>query len=100
MGHEHGREYQLKIVLRDGTEKLTGWLDQEQIAVLMSSACSKSKTTWLQERNVLCPSCPDRDQKILEYPVSNTESSRFRPHDSRYLMAAGVRNRSEFFPPK
>src|SRR4051794_39512085 len=98
MGHEHGSEYQLKIVLGNGSEELTGWLSQEELIPAIAAARAKGargKSLWLLERHVLCGSCPDREHKIQEYPVAQSESARFRPHDSRYLVAAGVRNRGE-----
>ena len=98
MGHEHGSEYQLRFVLNNGEEDLTGWLTQEQLIRAMAAPSPKGTVIWLQERNVICTDCPDRKQQIFEYPVGNTASSRCRPHDSRYLVAAGVRNRSAIFP--
>ena len=95
MEHEHGSEYRLKIILSNGKEDLTVWLDQEQLTAAITSAPAKAKALWLQERKVLCGSCPDREPKIREYPVAHTQSQRFRPHDSQYLVATGVRNRGE-----
>jgi hypothetical protein len=97
-GHEHGSEYQLRFVLHNGEEGVTGWLTQEELIQAMADTKAKGKVFWLQERNVVCLDCPDREQQIYEFPVGNTESSRCRPHDSRYLVAAGVRNRSEIGP--
>jgi hypothetical protein len=65
----------------------------------MAAARGKGKAFWLLERNVVCVECQDREQQILEYPLANGESSRCRPHDSQYLVAAGVRNRAEVFRP-
>ncbi len=98
MGHEHGSEYQLKFVLHDGEEDLTGWLTQDELMQAMATAVAKGRVFWLQERNIVCLECMDREQQIFEYPVGNTECSRCRPHDSRYLVAARVRNRSAVFP--
>lgn len=98
MGHEHGSEYQLRFVLHNGKEDVTGWLTHDQLLQAMAAAMPKGTVVWLQERNIVCLECLDRDQEIFEYPVGNTESSRCRPHDSRYLVAAGVRNRSAVFP--
>jgi len=98
MGHEHGSEYQLKFVLHNGEEDLTGWLTQDELMQAMAVAIAKGKVFWLQERNIVCLECRDREQQIFEYPVGNAESSRCRPHDSRYLVAARVRNRSAIFP--
>ena len=49
----------------------------------------------LRQRNVLCPDCLERDQGIWEYPLTGIPSSRYSPHDSGYLLAAGWRNRSQ-----
>jgi hypothetical protein len=98
MGHEHGSEYQLKFVLHNGEEDLTGWLTQDELMQAMAEAMAKGRVFWLQERNIVCLECMDGEQQIFEYPVGNTESSRCRPHDSRYLVAARVRNRSTVFP--
>ena len=95
MEHEHGSEYRLKIVLKDGKEDLTAWLDQGQLVAAIGNARPKGKALWLQERKVLCPSCPNREPKIQEYPVAQSDSARYRPHDSKYLVATGVRNPSE-----
>jgi hypothetical protein len=95
MEHEHGSEYRLKIVLRDGKEDLTVWLAQEEILAAITASRSRAKALWLQERKVLCGSCPDREPRIREYPIAHSDSQRFRPRDSRYLVATGARNRGE-----
>jgi hypothetical protein len=99
-GHEHGSEYQLKFVLHNGEEDRTDWLTQEQLVQAMAIATASGRVFWLVERNVICVTCPDRKQQILEYPVAQGETPRCRPRDSRYLIAAGVRNRSEIAPPR
>jgi hypothetical protein len=30
MAHDHGSEYQIRIILADGTEELSGWLNGEE----------------------------------------------------------------------
>jgi hypothetical protein len=91
MEHNHGNEYQVKTVRRDGTEELSGWMNnREQVAQAMVAARRpQDKAYWLLERNVLCPNCLDREQIILEYPLTDIPSPRFSPHDSRYLRAVG-----------
>jgi hypothetical protein len=89
MGHEHGSEYQLKIGLHDGSENLTGWLSLEELTATLAVVKRKSKSLSVQERKVLCASCPDQEQKILEYPVAASESARYRPR--RYMSAGGSR---------
>ena len=100
MRHEHGSEYQLKTVLEDGNEEFTGWLTQEQLVPAMASARAKGKAFWLRERSMVCLICPDREPKVQEYPVAHSDSSRYRPRDSKYLVATGVRNRAEVFRPR
>ena len=95
MAHNHGNEYQVTIVYEDGIEELSGWLiSEEQVAHAMAAVRRRQgKTYWLRERNIVCPKCPDRKQRILEYPLSDNPSPRFNPHDSRYLWAVGFRDR-------
>jgi hypothetical protein len=89
--HDHGNEYQVKTVRRDGTEELSGWMNnKEQVPLAMAAARRlQGKAYWLQERDVLCPNCLDREQKISEYVLTDTSSPRCSPHDSRYLRAMG-----------
>jgi len=66
MAHNHGSEYQVKIVHADGTEELSGWLNSpEQVAqAVAASHRPQAKAYWLLERNVLCPDCLDREQRV------------------------------------
>jgi len=95
MAHNHGNEYQVKIVHADGTEELSEWMNsQEQVAQQAMAAMAavhrrRGKAYWLRERNVLCPNCVDSEQRIVEYPLTDIPSPRFSPHDSRYLLAVG-----------
>ena len=97
MAHNHGNEYQVRIVHEDGTEELSGWMkSEEQVAPAMAAIHRpQGNAYWLRQRNVLCPDCPERDQGIWEYPLTGIPSSRYSPHDSGYLLAVGRRNRSE-----
>jgi hypothetical protein len=94
MAHNHGDEYQIRIVREDGIEELSGWMNStEQVAQAMAAAHRpQGKTYWLLVRNILCPNCSDREQ-ILEYPIMDVPSPRYFPHDSRYLQMAQSRNR-------
>jgi hypothetical protein len=87
MAHDHGNEYQVRIVHANGTEQLSGWMkSEEQIPQLIAAVhMSPGKTCWLQRRNVVCPNCLDVEQKILEVPLTEALSLRFQPHDSRYI---------------
>ena len=100
MAHNHGNEYQVKIVCEDGTEELSGWMNSEkQLVQAMASVLSvhrpEVKAYWLRERNVLCSNCLDREQRIVEYPIANVTSPRYNPHNSSYLLAVGVKSRYE-----
>ena len=82
MAHNHGNEYQVKIVYADGTEELSGWMNsQEQVAQQAMPAVHRrrGKAYWLRERNVLCPNCLDSEQRIVEYPLTDIPSPRCVP---------------------
>jgi len=97
MAHNHGKEYQVRIVHEDGTEDLSGWMaSEEQVAPALAGIQRPHGTAyWLRQRNVRCPDCREGDQGILEYPLTGSASARYRSHDSGYLLAAGWRNRCE-----
>jgi hypothetical protein len=99
MTHNHGNEYQIKNVHEDGTEELSRWMNrEEQVAQAMAVAHGPpGDTHWLRARPVLCPDCLDEEQRIVECTITDIPSPRFSPHDSRYLVAVGARNRSELF---
>jgi len=87
--HSHGSEYQVKIVHEDGTELLSGWMTSEERVVEAVAAIQwvPGKTYWLQERNIVCPACSNMRHRILEYQLTDNMSTRYSPHDSRYLRA-------------
>ena len=95
MAHDHGNEYQVRIIHADGTEKLSEWMNSaKQVAQAMRAVHRpQGNAYWLRERNVLCPNCLDREQRIVEYPLTDIPSPRFSPHDSRYLLAVGSMDR-------
>jgi hypothetical protein len=97
MAHSHGNEYQVQIIHEDGTEELSGWMNSEaQVAQVMAALHRpEGNPYWLRERNVVCPNCLDREQRILEFPLMDIPSQRCSPHDSRYLRAVGYKNRYE-----
>ena len=97
MAHKHGNEYQIRMVHADGTEELSGWMQSEaQVAPALAAIHRPPGTAyWLQARDVLCPNCPGGDQGLWECPLTGIPSSRYSPHDSGYLQAAGRRDRSE-----
>jgi hypothetical protein len=102
MAHNHGKEYQIRLVHADGTEALSGWLQSEaQVAPTLAASHRPPGTAyWLRARTVVCPDCRVRDQGLWECPLTGIPSSRYRPHDSGYLRAAGRRDRSEVPQPR
>ncbi len=95
MVHNHGNEYQVKIVYENGTEELSGRMNSaERVAQAMAAVHRPQvKAYWLRERNVLCPDCFDKEQIIVECPITDYPSPRYSPHDSHYLLAVGLKNR-------
>ena len=95
LSHNHGNEYQVKIVHEDGTEELSAWMNSaEQVTQVMAAVHRpQGKGYWVRVRNVLGPNCLDREQRIVECPLADIPSSRCSPHDSRYLVAVGSRDR-------
>jgi hypothetical protein len=74
MMHEHGSEYQVKIVHEDKTDELGGWLNSpEQVAqAIAARRCSPAKAYWLQVRNIRCPNCPHSEPTIAEFRLTPT----------------------------
>lgn len=97
MAHNHGNEYQIRMVHADGTEELSGWMQSEaQVAPALAALHRPPGTAhWLRARTVLCPDCRARVQSVWECPLTGIPSSRYSPYDSGYLQAAGRRDRSE-----
>jgi hypothetical protein len=94
MAHNHGNEYQIRIVREDGIEELSDWMySTEQVAQAMLAIQNpQGRTYWLLVRNILCADCSDGEQ-ILEYPIMHVPSPRCIPHDYRYLQVVESRNR-------
>ena len=84
MEHKHGNEYQIRIVRKDGTEKLSDWMNSiEEVAQAMILAhMQKGTTCRLLVRSIICHNCPDKKQ-LLEYPIMDVPTLRYIPHDSR-----------------
>jgi hypothetical protein len=95
MAHNHGNEYQVRIIHADGTENVSGWMNSEELLQVTATVHKAQGTAyWLRERNVLCPDCFDKEQTIiLECPITDIPSPRYCPHDSHYLVAVGSRDR-------
>jgi len=102
MVHTHGKEYQIRIVYEDGTEELSGWMQSEgQVAPAMAAIHRPHGTAyWLRARHVRCPDCREQDQGTWECPLTGIPSSRYRPHDSGYLLTAGYRSVTEVPQPR
>jgi hypothetical protein len=94
MAHNHGYEYQIRIINRDGIEELSGWMNStEQVAQAMAVLHRpQGEAYWLQVRTILCPNCSDGEQ-ILEYPIVAIPFPQCIPCDSCYLQIAESRNR-------
>jgi len=94
MAHNHGNEYQIRIVHKGGVEELSGWMNSTERVTQALAAVHwpQGESYWLMVRNVLCPNCSDR-QQITECPLMNIPSPRCTPHDSRYLHVVESRNR-------
>jgi len=98
MAHKHGNEYQIRIIHEDGTEEVCAWMNSVvQVAEAMAAVhMARRRVCWLRERNVLCPDCIETEQHIIvECPIADIPTPRYRPHDSHYLVAVGSRNRYE-----
>jgi hypothetical protein len=96
MTHEHGSEYQVRIVYEDETEELSGWMDRPGAVAQAITGLrgSRAKAYWLQIRNILCLNCPDRKPAMVEFPLTATssENARFpRQADKRLFGSASSR---------
>jgi len=51
MEHNHGNEYQIKVIHEDGTEVLSEWIEHENVEQTMATLRdSKARGYWLRER--------------------------------------------------
>jgi hypothetical protein len=96
MAHDHGIEFQVKVIREDGTEALSEWIKQENVEQTVAALRkSQSRAYWLRERNVAvaaCPLCRDSETAIAEYPLADYLSCRSHPHDSSYLVSMGSKD--------
>jgi hypothetical protein len=95
MAHDHGYEYQIRIILDDGTEELSRRMKSidEVAQVVIVAHKLQGKRCWLLVRNIICPNCSETEH-VLEYPIMDTPSPRCIPYDSRSLR--GVNSRSRY----
>ena len=93
----HGSEYQLKCIHQDGTEELADWITESELArAIAGIKWGEARTYWLRKRNLSCPNCANTDREILECPVSNMSSTRYRIRDSSHIASAASKNRYSF----
>jgi hypothetical protein len=87
-------EYRIKIILDNGAEELSEWMNStEQVAqAIIVIHKLQGKTCWLLVRNSICPNCSDREP-VVEYPIMDISSPRCIPRNFRCLRAADSRNR-------
>ncbi len=80
MTHEHGSEYQLRIVHEDETEELSGWLNWqgEAAQAIARFRTSSAKGYWLRVRKIVCLNCLDRELTIAEFPLTLSTSENTR----------------------
>jgi hypothetical protein len=98
MSHEHGSEYQVRIVHEDETEELSGWMNCQEVAQAITALRgSPAQAHWLQVREILCLNCLHRELTIVEFrlTLSGAENTRFpRQTDRSPLGAAASRTSS------
>ena len=96
MAHNHGSEYQVKVIHEDGTEQLSEWIEQGNIAYTMAALHKpQSRAYWLRERNVIAPFCPlcwNVETAVSEYPLTDHLSLRSHAHDFSYLVLTGAKD--------
>jgi hypothetical protein len=94
MAHKNGKEYQIRIVRKDGTEELSSWMHSiEEVAHAMILARKPQGTNcWLLVRSTVSSGIRDTEQ-VLEYPIMDIPSPRYIPNSSRYLQVVDSRDR-------
>jgi hypothetical protein len=92
MAHNHGSNYQVKVIHEDGTELLSEWTDRGNIAETLASLRKpQAKAYTLRERTVV----GDNEVTIVEYPLTDALSLRNDPRDSGYLVSSGLKDVSD-----
>lgn len=99
MTHNHGSEYQIRIVHDDGTEELTAWVSSQEeiLQAIAALPPARARSLWLRERNTLCPYCSQQQRVVAECLVVGVPTQRYSAHDSHHLVAMGSKNRCEVF---
>lgn len=97
--HDHGCEFQVKVIHEDGTEAPSEWIEHAKVAQTMESFRKPHvRAYWLRERHVTvaaCPLCRDGETAIAECPLADCLSPRSHPHDSSFLVSTGSNIRSK-----
>jgi|SRR5579862_5517 len=75
MPHEHGFEYQVRIVYEDESEKLSGWMScpEEAAHWISGPRRRQAKAYWLQVQDILCLNCRNclnTGATIIEFPLA------------------------------
>lgn len=72
MAHNHGNEYQIRVIQEDGAEVLSEWIEHEDVTeTMLALSKPQAKASWLRERRAkvaTCPICQEREPVIIEYP--------------------------------
>ena len=92
MEHDHGCEYQVKVLNQDGTEAESEWIKQECIEQMVVALRKPQGKAWLRERSMSCPLCEGKEKAVAEYPLTESPSLRNTPHDSDYLLSTGAKD--------
>ena len=73
-----------RMELRSG-----GWMNSEEQLAEAMAAVHRHKAGGFGNET-LCPDCFDKEQIIiLECPITDIPSPRYRPHDPHYLVGSG-----------
>jgi hypothetical protein len=86
MAHDHGYEYQVRIIHEDGTEELSGWMNGEEQLVRAMAAVHGTR------QSLLASGTKRSLSRLLQHGTDNHSgmshygflSPRHRPHDSQY----------------
>ena len=96
MPHNHGIEYQIKVIHEDGTEVLSEWIELGDIDQAVAALRKPEARAYrLRARGVTfgaCPLCRDKQTAIAEYPLTDCLSPRSHPLDSSYLVLTGSKD--------
>jgi len=87
MAHNHGNEYQIRIVREDGTEELSGWMNSR--AGCSGDACGPQATS----QNSLADGTKDSLSQLLksgtDYRMPHSACPVSTTHPTRLPLSAG-----------